>query len=105
MESPVFIAMVVFYLLKGLNSGLTVFIITLIFLTHYFQRSFIFPFLIKGKSRMPIAIILMGVVFNLVNAYMIGCWLYIYSFPPYTVAPFYTVKWLYSPQFIIGTVI
>lgn len=105
MEAPVFIAMVIFFLLRGLNSGIAVTVITVIFLTHYFQRSFIFPFLIKGKSRMPIAIIAMGMIFNLANAYMIGSWLYLYSIPPYTLEPFYTIKWLYSPQFISGTII
>lgn len=103
MESPVFIAMVVFFILKGLNSGTAVIVMTCFFLLHYFQRSFIFPFLIKGKSKMPIAIILMGVTFNLVNVYMIGSWFYLYCIPPFMAEPYYTIEWLYSPQFIIGS--
>lgn len=105
MESPVFIAMVVFFAICGTNSGTAVIIMTCLFLTHYFQRSFIFPFLIKGKSKMPISIILMGVTFNLVNVYMIGSWFFIYCIPPYVPEPYYTIEWLYSPQFIIGTII
>lgn len=42
----------------------------LLFLLHYFQRSFVFPFLLKGKSRMPVAIMAMGIVFNLLNGMM-----------------------------------
>lgn len=30
----------------------------------------------KGKSRMPIAIMLMGVVFNVLNGFMQGEWLF-----------------------------
>ena len=48
----------------------------LLFELHYFQRSFVFPFLMKGKSRMPVAIMLMGVVFNLLNGYIQGEWLF-----------------------------
>lgn len=105
MESPVFIAMLIFLFKFGLHSNISVIIMTMIFLTHYFQRSFIFPFLMKGKSKIPIAIVLMGVTFNLVNVYMIGCWLFLYSIPPYVEEPIYTVAWLYSPKFIIGTLI
>ena len=49
---------------------------------------------------MPLAIIVMGIVFNLVNAYMIGGWLW-YVAPPVT----YPVSWLWSPLFILGTLI
>lgn len=105
MESPVFIAMTTYFILFGLSSNITVIVMTTFFLIHYFQRSFIFPFLIKGKSKMPIAIVSMGVIFNLINAYMIGSWLFIYSLPPYTNVPIYTQEWFTTPQFIIGTLI
>lgn len=35
---------------------------------HYFYRSLVFPFLLKGKSRMPLNIIAMGAMFNSMNA-------------------------------------
>ncbi len=34
---------------------------------HYVYRSFIFPFLLKGNSRMPLSIIAMGALFNSIN--------------------------------------
>ncbi len=34
---------------------------------HYVYRSFIFPFLLKGNSRMPLSIIAMGALFNSMN--------------------------------------
>ncbi len=42
----------------------------LLFQLHYFQRSFIFPFLLKGKSQMPVTIMMMGIVFNVLNGMM-----------------------------------
>lgn len=100
MEAPVFIAMVLLWVFSRRHVDTAVAVMALLFLLHYFQRSFIFPILIKGKGRMPFSIILMGVVFNLVNAYMIGGWLF-YVAP----AGLYTVSWLTTPQFIIGSLI
>lgn len=72
----------------------------LFFELHYFQRSFIFPLLIKGKSKMPAGIMLMGITFNLLNGYMQGEW--IFHLAPQDM---YTESWLYSPQFITGTIL
>ena len=58
------------------NSNLVLYILASFFLLHYFQRSFIFPLMLKGKSKMPIAVMLMGMTFNTFNAYIIGEWLY-----------------------------
>ena len=76
------------------------FLIFLFFELHYFQRSFIFPLLIKGKSKMPAGIMLMGITFNLLNGYMQGEW--IFHLAPQDM---YTESWLYSPQFITGTIL
>lgn len=97
MEVPVFIVMLVLMIKNWSNSTPVTTIMALLFLTHYFQRSFIFPFLMKGKSQMPIVIMLMGATFNVVNGFLIGKWLFEYSD--------YPSDWLTSPQFIIGTVI
>ena len=49
---------------------------------------------------MPLSVILMGVVFNTLNALMQGGWIFY-------VAPenMYEISWLTTPQFIIGTLI
>ncbi len=49
---------------------------------------------------MPLCIILMGCIFNVINAYLIGGWLF-YVSP----AKAYTEAWLWNPKFIIGTLI
>ena len=70
MESPVFVVMLVLWLCSGTGLALPQFVFLFLFLFHYFQRSFVFPFLMKGKSRMPVAIMAMGIVFNVLNGVM-----------------------------------
>lgn len=112
MEAPVFVLMLVFYFLWEAPDGKSVgpdsascvpLIFLCLFELHYFHRSFIFPFLLKGKSRMPLSIVLMGVTFNSLNAFMQGGWLFCLS---KNVAPYqYTTEWLSTPQFIAGTIL
>ena len=106
MEAPAFIFMLYYTVRFALcgtdtgNSDLVLYVMAGLYLLHYFQRSFIFPMLMRGKSRMPLAIMLMGLVFNTLNAYLIGGWLF-------REAPsgMYGTDWLWSPQFIIGTLV
>lgn len=97
MESPVFIVMLVLWLNSSRTFEAAPLVFCIFFEIHYLQRSFIFPFLLKGKNKMPLAIVLMGIVFNIVNAYLQGGWI-LYLAPD----NLYTVNWLYTPQFIIG---
>lgn len=101
MEAPVFFAMLWLWLSSDRRGDTVLVVMALLFLFHYFQRSFVFPFLIKGKSVMPLSVILMGVTFNTLNAYMIGGWLFYVSPVDY----YGGVSWLMSPMFIVGCVI
>ena len=103
MESPAFVFLLL-YVIDFLHSGAdtgndrTVLLIMAgFFLVHYFQRAFIFPMLMRGKGEMPLVIMAMGMVFNGLNSYFIGGWLF-----EYAPAGKYTAEWLASPQFIIG---
>lgn len=100
MESPVFVLMTVLWLMSARRFEAAPLCILFLFQLHYFQRAFIFPFLLKGNGRMPIAIIAMGILFNMVNAVMQGGWIFYFS-----PEGMYTAAWLKSPQFIIGTII
>lgn len=106
MEAPAFIFLLYYTLrfaasgVETGNSRIVLYIMAGLFLLHYFQRSFIFPFLMRGKSKMPIVIMLMGLTFNTLNAYLIGGWLY-----GQAPAGMYGTHWLWSPQFIIGAVV
>ena len=106
MEAPAFIFLAchtIRFALSGVDTGNSkhvLYIMAGLYLLHYFQRSFIFPLMMRGKSTMPIAIMLMGSVFNTLNAYLIGGWLFREA-----PAGMYGTEWLWSPQFIIGMVI
>ncbi|MBQ1650879.1 MAG: 3-oxo-5-alpha-steroid 4-dehydrogenase, partial [Paludibacteraceae bacterium] len=100
MECPVFFVMLYLWATSERTWEVAPLVMFLIFQTHYFQRSFIFPMLLKGKSKMPIFIMLMGVTFNLINGYIQGYWIF-YLSP----ADMYTIDWFLTPMFIIGTCI
>mgnify|MGYP000804719465 CR=1 FL=1 len=100
MESPVFIAMCILWLCsdRALEAGpLALFIL---FQSHYLQRSFVFPLLIRGRSQMPLGIVLMGMVFNTLNALMQGGWIF-YVAPQSD----YYADWFSKPYFYVGTAI
>lgn len=70
MEAPVFVVMFVLWARSGAAFAFPQYLFFLLFQLHYLQRSFIFPLLMKGKNRMPIAVVAMGVVFNVLNGVM-----------------------------------
>lgn len=100
MESPVFVAMLLLWLFSERRTDPVRLAFLLIFELHYFQRSFIFPLLIKGRSKMPLSIIAMGVLFNTLNALMQGGWIF-YISP----VEMYPLSWFADPRFICGTLL
>ncbi len=100
MEAPVFIAMALFWVFSDRSLDPAPLVFFLLFQTHYLQRAFIFPWLIRGKSRMPLSIMFMAVIFNIANSYMQGVWIF-YLSP----AGMYGTDWLVSLPFIAGTVL
>ena len=106
MEFPIFLAMLILWFFSPHRMEVTSIVFLLIFEIHYFQRSLIFPWLMKGKkSQMSLSIMFTGIAFNILNAVMQGYWIFFESFNcNYTVLGYsYTdIAWLRSPQFIIG---
>ena len=100
MEAPVFIAMFLLWFYSGRRDDPVRLCFFLLFELHYLQRAFIFPFLIKGSNRMPLAIVLMAVIFNMANAAMQGGWIFYFS-----PAEIYPPAWFGSWQFILGAVL
>ena len=100
MEAPVFVAMLLLWWCSDRRWDPARLVFLLLFETHYFNRSFIFPWKIRGKGRMPLSIILMGVLFNTINALMQGGWIFYFSPEKY-----YTTRWLVSLPFILGTIL
>ena len=99
MESPVFIAMIILWWLSDRRFEAGPLALLLLFQSHYFHRSFIFPMRLRGNSKMPLGIVVMGMLFNTLNALMQGGW--IFYFAP---EKFYA-DWLAKPCFWIGAVI
>lgn len=100
MEAPVFAAMLCLWYFSDRRDDIVRLTMLLIFEAHYLHRSFIFPLLIRGNGRMPLSIILMGVLFNTLNALMQGGWLF-YISP----ADKYATEWLVDPRFIAGVLV
>ena len=62
---------------------------------HYLHRAFIYPFSLRGNRPMPVMIIGFGFLFNLMNAYLNGHYIF-------TLSTQYTGSWLTDPRFIGG---
>ncbi len=98
MEVPVFLVMLLLWLLSERKGDLVRLVFLLLFELHYFHRSFIFPRQLRGHSRMPLTIILMGALFNTLNALMQGGWIFFISPQDY-----YPANWLTCLPFLAGT--
>lgn len=100
MEAPSCLCMIALWWFSARQWELVPLVFLIIFEIHYVQRAFVFPFLMRGKSKMSLVVMLMGVIFNVANAAMQGLWLF-YLAPEDK----YTTQWLLTPQFIIGTIL
>lgn len=100
MEAPVFFLMLLLWWFSDRRNDTVRIVFLLLFELHYFHRSFLFPLQLRGHNRMPLAIILMGVIFNSLNALMQGGWIF-YVSP----ADYYPADWLTSIPFIAGTLV
>ena len=100
MEAPAFVGMSALWWASERKVEAAPMVMAILFLIHYFQRSFVFPMLIRGKGRMPWTIILMGAVFNCINAAMQGGWIF-YVSP----LELYRDSWLCSTPFVLGAAV
>ena len=100
MESISAIGFLVTFVVGAAPRTAVLWIFLLMWEGHYIHRSFIYPFMLRdGQKKMPIAITLMAVVFNLSNSYMNGRYLFHFS------AGRYTTGWLLDPRFILGAIL
>lgn len=99
MESPVFVAMCILWALSGRQWDVVPLVLFAMFQLHYFQRSFVFPLLMRGNSKMPLGIVLMGMTFNTLNALMQGGWIFFLS------PADYYANWFSKPFIYIGIAI
>ena len=94
MEVPTVIVFLILYIIGERKASTMSIIFFIIWMLHYGQRTFIFPFLIRAKEPMPVTIITFGFIFNGLNTYLQARWIYTLSAP-------YQDEWIFSPFFII----
>mgnify|MGYP002241317875 CR=1 FL=1 len=100
MEAPVFLVMCWMWMHSERRFDPVILTFFIFFQIHYFQRAFVFPLLLTGKSKMPLAIMSMGILFNLSNGYMQGEWIF-YLSPE----GMYHSGWFTSAWFIAGSLL
>lgn len=98
MEAPAPIVFAIFFLIGSRTNA-----VTLVFLglwgAHYLHRAFIYPFSLRAAAkRMPLVVMSFGIVFNVMNGYLNGR--FVFTFSEYNVA-----NWLADPRFIVGTLL
>jgi 3-oxo-5-alpha-steroid 4-dehydrogenase 1 len=70
----------------------------LLWLSHYFHRTFVYPFRQSGREKpYPLILVIMAIVFNCLNGFVNGYGVFVLLR--------YNDSWLYSWQFILGTLI
>lgn len=100
MESISVIVFMVMFLIGSAPQTAATITFLLMWETHYLQRSFIYPFLMRdGQKKMPLAIPLIAFGFNLGNSYLNGRYLFHFS------ENRYSTDWLLDGRFIIGTIL
>ena len=99
MELPaLLVCPLIFYLSTNEKSILTSFFIFL-WLVHYFNRTIIYPNrILTKKKKMPLIIAMLAFTFNLINGYING---YYFGFIDFS----YSLEWVYTPQFIAGSIL
>jgi 3-oxo-5-alpha-steroid 4-dehydrogenase 1 len=96
MEAPSPVLFAAFFVLGIKSISLTAVAFLILWEAHYVHRAFIYPFSRRaGASGMAVAVVGMGFLFNIGNAYLNGRYLF-------TLSGGYDNVWLLTPQFIVG---
>jgi 3-oxo-5-alpha-steroid 4-dehydrogenase 1 len=96
MEIPSLMVFLLFFIMGKSEKNLVTWIIAVLYLFHYINRSLIYPFRIRTKGKeMPLIIALMAVFFNFVNGSFLGYYLG-------TLQQQYTIEWFTDYRFVAG---
>lgn len=98
MEAPAPVTFVVCFLLGG-KAGITAIAFLILWEAHYLHRAFIYPFSLRGTARrMPLSVVGFGFLFNVMNGYLNGRYIFTFS-------DRYSTDWLSDPRFMAGVVL
>ena len=96
MEFPSLAIMIILFIVGNKKASLFAFLFLLIWTSHYLHRTFIYPLKIsKQNKKFPILILFFALIFNFINSYLNGRYLFYFSNK-------YYISWLHSLKFIIG---
>ncbi len=95
MEAPAPLAFAVCFLIGSSISMVTI-VFLLLWESHYLHRAFIYPFSLRGAARrMPLSVVSFGFLFNVMNGYLNGRYIFTFSGG-------YGTEWFADPRFIFG---
>lgn len=95
MEAPAPVAFAVCFLL-GSNTAGGALALLVLWEAHYLHRAFVYPLGLRGAARrMPLAVMSFGLLFNMVNGYLNGRYIFTFSGG-------YSSEWLGDPRFVAG---
>jgi protein-S-isoprenylcysteine O-methyltransferase Ste14 len=97
MESPASLLFLIFFLLGEHRFAVVPVVFLVLWQLHYVQRAFVYPFLMRGGTRMPVSVMGMAILFNVLNTWVNARWISEYGT--------YAVSWLTDPRFIIGVLV
>lgn len=96
METPAALVFAICFACSSVPRNLPIWLFFSLWQLHYIHRALVYPLIIRdGHKKMPIAVILMGLAFNLGNAYANGRYLFTFSGG-------YPLRWLADGRFLAG---
>ncbi|MGD9315523.1 MAG: 3-oxo-5-alpha-steroid 4-dehydrogenase, partial [Anaerolineae bacterium] len=99
MEAPAPLVFALCFLVGEYRGSLTAWVFLLMWEVHYLHRAFIYPLGLRDSGkRMPIIVAGIGFLFNALNGYLNGRYLYSFSGG-------YPNGWLADPRFIAGVIL
>jgi len=99
MESASALLFALFFILENHRDSSTAVVFLIMWEAHYVHRAFIYPLTLHGPSkRIPILIVVFGLFFNCVNAYLNGRYLF-------SLSGGYNNAWFSDPRFVLGAML
>jgi 3-oxo-5-alpha-steroid 4-dehydrogenase 1 len=99
MEAPSPIIFGLCFILGDVRKTAPILIFLCLYEAHYIHRAFIYPFSLRGtERRMPLSIIAFAIIFNVLNGYLNGRYIF-------TLSGGYNNNWLVDPRFILGVML
>jgi hypothetical protein len=96
MESPALAGMVALFATGRHRESAVAAVFLAIWLAHYLRRGLFYPLRLPDATRpMPLLVVAAGFLFQLVNVYLNGRWLF-------ELGPAYPESWLVDPRFVAG---